>query len=117
MMARSPSASESKAGYIDARPLTTNSTNPLATRGRTIHWVTAVDQAIREADAPRLSDKHLLEQVRSHLNDAAVGAFASKIPSDTIGAVTGRPKSNPLLRRLRSARHVSTEKSQELPPT
>ena len=75
--------------------------------------IDAVDQAIREADTPRVSDKHLLEQVRSHLDDAAVGAFASKMPSDTVG---GRPKSNPLLRRLRSARHVSTEKSQELPP-
>jgi len=79
--------------------------------------IDAVDQAIREADTPRVSDKDLLEQVRSHLDDAAVGAFASKMPSDTIGTVTGRPKSNPLLRRLRSARHVSTEKSQELPPT
>ena len=37
MMARSPSGSKSKAGYIDARPLTANSTNPLATHGRTIH--------------------------------------------------------------------------------
>src|SRR5215471_3907768 len=39
MMARSPSSSKSKAGYIDARPLTANSTNSLATHGRTIHWV------------------------------------------------------------------------------
>jgi len=78
--------------------------------------IEAVDQAIREADPPRVSDKALLEQVRSHLDDAAVGAFASKMPSDTVGAVTGRPKSNPLLRHLRSARRVSTGKSQELPP-
>src|SRR3984893_17075516 len=28
---------QSKAGYIDARPLTASSTNPLATHGRTIH--------------------------------------------------------------------------------
>jgi hypothetical protein len=28
---------QSKAGYIDARPLTTSSTNSLATHGRTIH--------------------------------------------------------------------------------
>jgi hypothetical protein len=79
--------------------------------------IDAVDQAIREADTPRVSDKHLLEQVRLHLDDAAAGAFASKMSSDTIGTVTGRPKSNPLLRRLRSARHVSTEKSEELSPT
>src|SRR5262249_48359383 len=39
MMARSPSSSKSKAGYIDARPSTTDSTNPLATHGRTIHRV------------------------------------------------------------------------------
>src|ERR1700726_3715890 len=30
---------QSKAGYIDARPLTASSAKPLATRGRTIHWV------------------------------------------------------------------------------
>ena len=30
-------SSKSKAGYIDARPLTANSTKPLATHGRTIH--------------------------------------------------------------------------------
>src|SRR6202023_1107960 len=29
----------SKAGYIDARPLTASSAKPLATHGRTIHWV------------------------------------------------------------------------------
>jgi hypothetical protein len=29
---------QSKAGYIDARPLTASSTKPLATHGRTIHW-------------------------------------------------------------------------------
>jgi len=75
--------------------------------------IDAVDQVIREADTPRVSDKHLLEQVRAHLDDAAVGA---KMPSDTVGAVTGRPKINPLLRHLRSARRVSTGKSQELPP-
>jgi hypothetical protein len=74
--------------------------------------IDALDQAIREADIPRVSDKHLLEQVRSHLDDAAAGAFAPKMPSDTIGTVAGRSKSNPLLRRLRSARHVSIEKSQ-----
>jgi len=28
---------QSKAGYIDARPLTASSANPLATHGRTIH--------------------------------------------------------------------------------
>ena len=28
---------QSKAGYIDARPLTANSAKPLATHGRTIH--------------------------------------------------------------------------------
>jgi hypothetical protein len=28
-----------KAGYIDARPLTASSAKPLATHGRTIHWV------------------------------------------------------------------------------
>src|SRR4051812_31952352 len=37
MMARSKTL-QSKAGYIDARPLTTRSTNSLATHGRTIHW-------------------------------------------------------------------------------
>src|SRR6266496_5980271 len=36
MMARSTTL-QSKAGYIDARPFTTSSTNPLATHGRTIH--------------------------------------------------------------------------------
>src|SRR6266702_8002137 len=30
---------QSKAGYIDARPLTASSAKPLATHGRTIHWV------------------------------------------------------------------------------
>src|SRR3981189_3386610 len=30
---------QSKAGYIDARPLTASSAKPLAPRGRTIHWV------------------------------------------------------------------------------
>src|SRR5258705_9142904 len=29
---------QSKAGYIDARPLTASSAKPLATHGRTIHW-------------------------------------------------------------------------------
>jgi hypothetical protein len=29
---------QSKAGYIDARPLNASSAKPLATRGRTIHW-------------------------------------------------------------------------------
>jgi hypothetical protein len=33
---------QSKAGYIDARPLTASSAKPLATHGRTIHWVTSV---------------------------------------------------------------------------
>ena len=37
MMARSLSSSKSEAGYIDARPPITNSTNSLATHGRTIH--------------------------------------------------------------------------------
>jgi hypothetical protein len=36
MMARSKKL-QSKAGYIDARPLTASSAKPLATRGRTIH--------------------------------------------------------------------------------
>jgi len=36
MMARSTTL-QSEAGYIDARPFTTSSTNPLATHGRTIH--------------------------------------------------------------------------------
>src|SRR5262249_53688011 len=30
---------QSKAGYIDARPLSPSRRNPLATHGRTIHWV------------------------------------------------------------------------------
>jgi len=30
---------QSEAGYIDARPLTASSAKPLATHGRTIHWV------------------------------------------------------------------------------
>jgi hypothetical protein len=30
---------QSEAGYIEARPLTANSAKPLATHGRTIHWV------------------------------------------------------------------------------
>ena len=34
---REPKTLESKAGYIDARPLTANSTKTLATHGRTIH--------------------------------------------------------------------------------
>ena len=38
MVARSMTL-QSKAGYIDARPLTASSTKPLATHGRTIHWV------------------------------------------------------------------------------
>src|SRR5260370_15938837 len=33
---------QSKAGYIDARPLTASSAKPLATHGRTIHWVNHV---------------------------------------------------------------------------
>src|SRR5229473_6617585 len=32
---------QSKAGYIDARPQTDSSAKPLATHGRTIHWVTS----------------------------------------------------------------------------
>ena len=38
MMVRSETL-QSKAGYIDARPLTTSSAKSLATHGRTIHWV------------------------------------------------------------------------------
>jgi len=69
--------------------------------------IEAVDQAIQEVDTPRASDKHLLEQIRSQLDDAAASAFASKMPSDTIRPAAGKAKGNPLFRRLRSARHVS----------
>ena len=37
---------QSKAGYIDARPLTASSAKPLATHGRTIHWVKSADLSI-----------------------------------------------------------------------
>ena len=44
MMARSETL-QSKAGYIDARPLPPYRQNSLATHGRTIHWVIRVDLA------------------------------------------------------------------------
>src|SRR3984893_15225344 len=43
---------QSKAGYIDARPLTASSAKPLATHGRTIH----LGHSHRSSDAPDKSD-------------------------------------------------------------
>ena len=40
---------QSKAGYIDARPLTASSAKPLATHSRAIHWVKTEAQS----DAPK----------------------------------------------------------------
>src|SRR5438045_1234502 len=63
MVARSMTL-QSKAGYIDARPLTASSTKPLATHGRTIqsghepnnslraYWVRCTPNSDRIADMP-----------------------------------------------------------------
>ena len=54
---------QSKAGYIDARPLTANSTNLLATHGRTIHWGQSADAGPRSALPPKAEvdrgDRHV----------------------------------------------------------
>jgi type IV secretory pathway protease TraF len=46
---------QSKAGYIDARPLTASSAKPLATHGRTIHWV-----KLRRTQCEQISSELLL---------------------------------------------------------
>src|SRR5882762_7452016 len=49
---------QSKAGYIDARPLTASSAKPLATHGRTIHLGQSrhLDRASLTSGLPRLTD-------------------------------------------------------------
>src|ERR1700726_4884920 len=49
---------QSKAGYIDARPLTASSAKPLATHGRTIHLGQSrhFDRAPLTSALPRLAD-------------------------------------------------------------
>ncbi len=47
---------QSEAGYIDARPADTSSTKPLATHGRTIHWVKSVVLTLRRS-LPVFPDK------------------------------------------------------------
>src|SRR6266702_4319993 len=61
MMARSTTL-QSKAGYIDARPFTTSSTNPLATHGRTIHRVVL---AVRRPLPVYLDEQTISEPVRT----------------------------------------------------
>jgi hypothetical protein len=49
---------QSKAGYIDARPLTASSAKPLATHGRTIHWVIADIGGRRDHVGSYLESRH-----------------------------------------------------------
>ena len=49
---------QSKAEYIDARPLTASSAKPLATHGRTIHWVIADIGGRRDHVRSYLESRH-----------------------------------------------------------
>src|ERR1700676_5248698 len=73
---------QSKAGYIDARPLTANPTNLLATHGRTIHSGQSrrFDRPPATSGLPRLAD---ILSVRWHV---------SKVPTPDIGIpIAGGP--------------------------
>ena len=62
---------QSKAGYIDARPLTASSAKPLATHGRSIHWVT-LGRSRSEHNEPALPQAADIEA------DSAVGPGRAK---------------------------------------
>src|SRR6266446_200107 len=51
---------QSKAGYIDARPLTASSAKPLATHGRTIHWGQSRRLGGRRATSSLLSETDII---------------------------------------------------------
>src|SRR5215467_110364 len=67
---------QSKAGYIDARPHTARSPTPLATHGRTIHWVTK-----RRTQSERISSAVPSEpEVGNDLDHFRVGPQPDHLP-------------------------------------
>src|SRR6266496_4392564 len=89
MMARSTTL-QSKAGYIDARPFTTSSTNPLATHGRTIHArPDHTSGSKRRFDDVRLGSAPTLE-VDIHREPAKVPKWRFARASITSGRPTNR---------------------------
>ncbi|SRR6266404_5763486 len=68
---------QSKAGYIDARPLTASSAKPLATHGRTIHWGQTLhfDGRPASSDFTSTSDLSLHRANRRDVPKANVGVI------------------------------------------
>src|ERR1700682_4757315 len=75
---------QSKAGYIVARPLTASSAKPLATHGRTIHWVRSgigsvkLDYAARGRPGPRYEFVQSLGGARCHLRTHPFGVWLAR---------------------------------------
>src|SRR6478609_4393261 len=72
MMARSETL-QSKAGYIDARPLPPYRRNSLATHGRTIHWVISRRQG-HKSQSPLYPPKADTERVECPLRERPLPA-------------------------------------------
>jgi len=71
MMARSRKL-QNEAGYIDARPLSARSKIPLATHGRTIHWVISG----RPQPEQNTADLHSGADISKRWADVAEGPVA-----------------------------------------
>src|SRR5258708_37152747 len=72
---------QSEAGYIDARPADTSSTKPLATHGRTIHWVKSVVLTLRRS-LPVFPDKQTFSPATCPVSsDAARSGGLARFPS------------------------------------
>src|SRR6266567_830530 len=79
---------QSKAGYIDARPLTASSAKPLATRGRTIHSGQTEKTSAR-ADVFRFFSKLRHCSMRSALRICANRAHHHLSPATCVSQVCG----------------------------
>src|SRR5271169_1228613 len=91
MMARSTTL-QSEAGYIDARPLTANSTKTLATHGRTIHWVNR-DRLKPARSRPLFTQEPTF---RCTAANVAVGQCTKSLRSSPLRGGGSREAANPI---------------------
>src|SRR3984893_9824117 len=105
---------QSKAGYIDARPLTASSAKPLATHGRTIHWVKLRNTRHEEiySGLPPRTDigRPILVSLRSMLQQSRDVSISAKLKchsAASLGALAGAAETSISQRRrlTRAFRH------------
>src|SRR6267378_3514570 len=69
---------QSKAGYIDARPLTASSAKPLATHGRTIHLGQTEKSSLR-ANVFRVTPETCIAQCSPHVSKMPQAAAPARV--------------------------------------